>query len=151
MNPLLRLNKTLDESFEKKLFNPFNFQQTTDDEANDPDLNIFNDHSEAVSLPYYTIDEFSCPSNSLLKNPFSILQINIRSMNKKFEKLQEYLNVVKGKFSIIALTETWCNDDRADKTLYGKCPTTHLFTKLDKMDKKDGVLLYLCTITLILR
>ena len=36
-------------------------------------------------------------------------------MNKNFEKLQEYLNVVKGKFSIIALTETWCNDDRADK------------------------------------
>ena len=36
-------------------------------------------------------------------------------MNKSFEKLQEYLNVVKGKSSIIALTETWCNDYRADK------------------------------------
>ena len=36
-------------------------------------------------------------------------------MNKNFEKLQEYLNVVKDKFSIIALTETWCNDNRADK------------------------------------
>ena len=36
-------------------------------------------------------------------------------MNKNFEKLQEYLNVPKGKFSIIALTEMWCNDDRADK------------------------------------
>ena len=75
---------------------------------------FFNHHSEAVRLPYYTIDEFSCASKSLL-NSFIILQINIRSMNKNFEKLQEYLNVVKGKFSIIALTETWCNDDRADK------------------------------------
>ena len=36
-------------------------------------------------------------------------------MNKSFEKLQEYLNVVKGKSSIIALTKMWCNDDRADK------------------------------------
>ena len=36
-------------------------------------------------------------------------------MSQNFENLQEYLNVVKGKFSIIALTETWCNDDRADK------------------------------------
>ena len=36
-------------------------------------------------------------------------------MNEHFEKLQEYLNIVKGKCSIIALTETWCNDDRADK------------------------------------
>ena len=98
------------------------------DEANDPDLNIFNDHSEAVSFPYYTVDKFSCPSNSLLKSSFSILQINIRSMNKKFEKLQEYLNVVKGKFSIIALTETWCNDDRADKTLYGKNIQLHTYS-----------------------
>ena len=86
-----------------------------DDGGNDPGLNFFNDHSEAASLPYYTIDEISCASNSLLKNSFSILQINIRSMNKNFEKLQEYLNVVKGKFSIIGLTDTWCNDDRADK------------------------------------
>ena len=36
-------------------------------------------------------------------------------MNKNFEKLQEYPNVVNGKFNIIALTETWCNDYRADK------------------------------------
>ena len=91
-----------------------------DDEGNDADLIFFNDHSEAVSLLYYTIGEFSCASNGLLKNSFSILQINIRSMNKNFEKLQEYLNVVKGKFSIIALTEMWCNDIKQIKTLYGK-------------------------------
>ena len=36
-------------------------------------------------------------------------------MNKKFDRLQEYLNVAKGKFSIIALTETWRNNDSADK------------------------------------
>ena len=72
-------------------------------------------------------------------------------MNKNFEKLQKYLNVVKGKFSIIGLTETWCNYDRADKTLYGKYRTAHLVTKLDKLDKKERVLLYLCRINLILR
>ena len=115
MNPLLSVNKTSEESFKKKLFNPFDFQQIMDDAGNDPSLNFFNDHSKAASLPYYTIDEISCASNSLLKNSFSILQINIRSMNKNFEKLQEYLNVVKGKFSIIGLTDTWCNDGRADK------------------------------------
>ena len=35
----------------------------------------------------------------LVKNSFPILQSNIRSLNKNFEKLQKYLNVVKGKFS----------------------------------------------------
>ena len=63
MNPLLSVNNTLEESLENKLFNPFNFQQIMDDGGNDPDLFFFNDHSEAVSLPYYTIDEFSCPTN----------------------------------------------------------------------------------------
>ena len=77
-----------------------------DDEGNDLDLNFFNDYSGAVRSPYYTIDEFSCTSNSLLKNSFSILQINIKSMNKSFEIVQEYVNIVKGKFRIIALTET---------------------------------------------
>ena len=115
MNRLLNLNNTSEEIFENKLFNPFDFQQIMADEGNDLDLNYFNNHPEAVILPYYTIDEFSCACNNLLKNSFSILQIKIRSMNKNFEKLHECLNVVKGKFSIIALTETWCNDDRADK------------------------------------
>ena len=86
-----------------------------DDEGNDLDLNFFNDYSGAVRSPYYTIDELSCACNSLLKNSFSILQINIKSMNKSFEILQEYVNVVKGKFRIIALTETWCKDDKAEK------------------------------------
>ena len=41
MNPLLSVNNTLDENFENKLFNPFDFQQIMDDEGNDPDLNFF--------------------------------------------------------------------------------------------------------------
>ena len=36
-------------------------------------------------------------------------------MNKCLENLQVYLNAVKGKFSNIAITDTWCNDDRVDK------------------------------------
>ena len=122
-----------------------------DDEGNDPDLNFLNDQSEAVSSPYYTIDEFPSASDSLLKDSFSVLQINIRLMNKNFEKLQEYLNVVKGKFRIIALTEIWSNDDRADKNSAWQISNYTSNTKLDKLDKKEGTLLYLCTITLILR
>ena len=66
----LSVHNTSEERFENKLFNTFDFQQIMDDEDNDPDLNSFNDHSEAVSSPYYTIDEFSCTSNSLWKIHF---------------------------------------------------------------------------------
>ena len=37
MNNLLSVNNTSEKSFEKKLFNPFNFQQIMNDEGNDPD------------------------------------------------------------------------------------------------------------------
>ena len=34
MNPLLWVNNTSEESFENRLFNPFNFQSITGDESN---------------------------------------------------------------------------------------------------------------------
>ena len=83
------------------------------DEGNDPDINFFNDKSETVDSPYFSIDEFSSSSEKLLKNSFSILHINIRSLNKNFEKLREYLSLVKRDFSVVAHTKTWCNDDKA--------------------------------------
>ena len=138
LNPLLSVNNTSEESFENKLFNPFDIQQTMDDEGNDPDLHFFNDHSETVSSPYYTIDEFTCASNSLSKNSFSILQINIRSMNKNFENFEEYLNVVKGRFSIIALTETWCNNDRADQNSFWQIPNYTPIDQIRQTELKGG-------------
>ena len=101
---------------------------------------FFNDHSETVSSPYYTFDKFSCASNSLLKNSFSILQINIKSMNKIFEKLKEYLSVVKGKFSIIALTETWCNDHRADKNSAWQIANCTPIHQIRQSGQKGGVI-----------
>ena len=85
------------------------------DENNDRDINFFNEKSEVVNSPDYNVDKFNSSSHSLLKNSFSVLHINIRSMNKNFEKLHEYLSHEKRNFSIIALTETWCNDDKVDK------------------------------------
>ena len=58
INPLLSVSNTSDKSFENKLFNPFNFQQTMANEGNDPDLNFFNDQSEAVSLLYTLLMNF---------------------------------------------------------------------------------------------
>ena len=70
------------------------------DENNDPDINFFKEKSEAVNSPYYIVDKFNSSSQNLLKNSFSILHINIRSMNKNFEKLGEYLSHVNGNYQI---------------------------------------------------
>ena len=113
MNPLQDLDIFTEGHFEKQVFNPSNFQEVLIDEDNHPDINFFNDKSETVDSPYFSIDEFNSSSEKLLKNSFSILHINIRSLNKNFEKLREYLSLVKRDFSVVALTETWFNDDKA--------------------------------------
>ena len=113
MNPLQDLDISTEGHFEKQIFNPFDFQKVLIDEVNDPDINFFNDKSEIVDSSYFSIDEFNSTSKKLLKNYFSILHINIRSLNKNFKKLREYLSLVKRDFSVVALTKTWCNDNKA--------------------------------------
>ena len=89
------------ENFVNIFFKLFDSQNILSDENNAPDINFVNEKSEAVNSPYY-----NSSSQNLLKNSFSVFQINIRSMNENFEKLCEYLSHVKGNFIIIALTET---------------------------------------------
>ena len=75
------------ENFENTLFNPFDSKNILSDENYDPDINFFNEKSEAVNSPYYNVDKFNSSSQNLLKNSFSLLHINIRSMNNNSEKL----------------------------------------------------------------
>ena len=51
-------------------------------------------------------------------------------MNKYFEKLCEYLSHVKGNFSIIALTEKWYCDDKANKTSLWRLPIKQQYIEL---------------------
>ena len=41
-------------------------------------------------------------------NKFSILNINIRSMNKNIDSLKSMLHNLNFSFKIICITETWC-------------------------------------------
>ena len=64
-------------------------------------------------------------------------------MNKSFEKLRDYLSHVKRNFSIIALTETWCSDDKADKNSLWQLPNyaaTHQITNSGQ--KRGGIASY---------
>ena len=108
------------------------------DENNDPDINFFNQKSEAVNLSYYNVDKFNSSSQNLLKNSFSVLHINIRSMNKNVEKVREYLSHVKGNFSIMALTGSWCSDDKADKNSLWQLPNYTAIHQIRNSGQKGG-------------
>ena len=94
MTPLQDLDISTEGHCAKQIFNPFDFQKVLIDERNDPDINFFNDKSEAVVYPNFCIKEFLRPKN-FLKIRF-LTYILILSLNKSFEKLREYLSCKKG-------------------------------------------------------
>ena len=48
-------------------------------------------------------------NNKISSDSFSFLHINIRSMQKNFEKFQEFFKFLKFNFSAVCLSETWCD------------------------------------------
>ena len=80
---------------------------------------LFNGNSQDTDIPlnprtnFYSSQEF----NNLIQtrhsnsDKLSILHLNIRGVSNKFDALKDYFNPLDNKFTIIALTETWLNDD----------------------------------------
>ena len=59
---------------------------------------------------YYNEEQFNALIDA--KNDFTILHINARSLYKNFENIKNYLMNFSKPFNIIALTETWGDEDK---------------------------------------
>ena len=143
MNPLQDLDISTEGHFEKQVFNPFDFQKVLIDEGNDPDINFFNDKSETVDSPYFSIDEFNS-SFEKLKNSFSILH----SLNINFEKLREYLSLVKEISVLWLLQRHGIMTINQPKIHYCRYQITHLFIKLAIMAREEEVWYYMSILIL---
>ena len=60
--------------------------------------------SESISSKYFTPSQFL--ETKLLKNMFSMININIASLSKHIDKLENLLSVLNHPFDIIGITET---------------------------------------------
>ena len=87
----------------------------------DPDLHFYQEFNQAtVKCNYYLDTKF----NEEITEPkgwtnffLSLCHVNIRSARKNLGAFENYLNILKHEFTVIALTETWLNDNDCD--LYG--------------------------------
>ena len=82
----------------ENILNPFDFQYILNNDDNNPDINFFNNKYDAVNSPYFSLEEVPCKEEKLLENSFSVYHINIRSLNKTFDKLLEFLSIMKNEF-----------------------------------------------------
>ena len=106
-----------EKSFKKLRFDPFGFDNVLLNYTNDPDENIFNNASQIDSV-FYTVEEAAICLKKFNDKTFSVLHLNVRSLNKNFESLKELLTTIKFEFKVMCLTETRCTDDPRNETLF---------------------------------
>ena len=106
---------TPEPSFESLSYKPFSVDGNHTVHAElDPDVNFFQNIS-SLDTQYFNIDDAKTfVNNNISSDSFSVLHINIRSMQKNFEKFQEFFKTLKFNFSAVCLSETWC--DSIDST-----------------------------------
>ena len=95
-------------SFENFKFNPFQCKIAI---FLDPAFNIYYENNlQNLNTKYYTVEEAYKHLYQIKTKHFSILNLNIRSLNKHFDNLISLLNSLSFDFKIICLTETYCKD-----------------------------------------
>ena len=103
----------------------------------DPDSNFFNEKINSIESTYYTHDEFvSFPSD--LSENFSIIHLNIIIFHKNTDKLKDFQNNIKGKFSVIAVSETWIDNDKVDLNSLFHIPNFSFTYEKRKTNHKGG-------------
>ncbi len=104
---------------ENILFNPFELLPDTNVTAPysdyDPDMHYYNSSQHLSNLcnsKYYDMEEFNKATLIQKKeNHYSMFHCNIRSVTKNRNNLSNHLESLKHEFDIIALSETWLNDN----------------------------------------
>ena len=76
--------------------------------------------------------------SSNLSENFSIIQLDIISLQKNIDKVKDFLKYIKGKFSVIVLSETWIDDDKADLNSLFHIPNYSFIQGKRKTKHKGG-------------
>ena len=95
----------------------FSFQSILSSDNNDPDKIFFNEKLQEIDSPYFSLENFTAISEKLNRNNFSLLHLNISSLSKNIDDFREFLVSFKGSFSVIVLTESWCDETAINNSL----------------------------------
>ena len=120
----------------------FSFESILESDYNDPDINFFNNKLQEIDSPYFSVENFETVSDQLNGDKFSILHLNIRSLNKSIDNLRDFLASLKGKFSVTVLTESWY-DETANKNSLFDLENYNSVHKTRKNKKRGGICIYI--------
>ena len=86
-------------------------------DSQDADENFFNAFNFRDSQ-YFTPEESSQNLNSFDQSSFSMLHLNIRSLQKNFENLFNLFMTLKFEFKVICITQTWYSDNSMNHDIF---------------------------------
>ena len=80
----------------------------------DIDSNHFSlgDDNDVPNDEYYDTSKFNHVFGDNCDLDLKLFHLNIRSLPRKIDSLSGYLNLLKEKFDIICISETWINEGR---------------------------------------
>ena len=125
-------------TFKSLNFNPFIATDSLNDNSQDPDVNFFHDNVSPLDTDYISPDDFSGNFKDFTENSFSVLHLNIRSLNKNFESFAQLYKSLSFKFSIICFPETWSNDENLEKKLTFSIRRLHFAASKQKILRRKG-------------
>ena len=132
---------TPDINFESMFFNPFSTKECIVDNDHDPDVNFYHDVS-MLDTQYLMPDKFKTNFTDFSKNSFSVLHLNIRSINKNFEASTEFSSKLNHIFSVICFSETRASEENINKNSTFQLKSYNVICQV-RNSLKGGGLLYL--------
>ena len=131
---------TPDTNFESMFFNPFSTKECFVDNDHDPDVNFYHDVS-MLDTQYLMPDKFKTNFKDFSKNSFSVLHLNIRSINKNFEAFSEFYSKLNHVFSVICFSETWASEENINKNSTFQSKNYNAIHEVRNSHKRGGLYL----------
>ena len=91
---------------------------------------------------YVTRDQLSAIAKNIMSS-FSLIHFNSRSVKTNFDSIDNLLHSCKSDFSVVALSETWMNDNNGDSFESYKLPEYTVYNVNRKHKKGGGTALYI--------
>ena len=108
-------NEQQDQNFETLRYNPLeNSENIYFDNSSDPDLHFLNTNIQNLNTPHILREELQNFLGDDKDEYMSVLNVNMRSINKNSGNFKMFLSNRNFSFSIIFFSETWFNDLNVD-------------------------------------
>ena len=133
---------TPDINFESMFLNPFSTRECIVDNDHDPDVNFYHDVS-MLDTQYLMPDKFKTNFKDFSKNSFSVVHLNIRSINKNFEVFTEFYLKLNYIFSVICFSETWASEENISKNSTFQLKNYNVFHQVRNSCKGGGLYIFI--------